>query len=57
MRTFGTILFVILLLLVVAITFIIGWRPFIGPRARATTSRQFERTPDAWRGAGISCVA
>ena len=29
----------------VAITLTIGWRPFIGPKSRALTSRQFERTP------------
>lgn len=33
-------------LLAIAITFTIGWRPFVGPRARALTSRQFERTPE-----------
>jgi len=29
----------------VAITFTVGWRPFIGPRARPLTARTFERTP------------
>ena len=33
------------LLATIAITFTIGWRPFIGPNARALTSRSFERTP------------
>ena len=28
-----------------AITFTIGWRPFIGPRTRALTARRFEPTP------------
>lgn len=37
---------VLIVLLAIGITFTIGWRPFIGPRARATTNRQFERTPD-----------
>lgn len=46
MKTLGKILLVICLLLAAAITFTIGWRPFIGPRARATTNRQFERTPE-----------
>jgi mono/diheme cytochrome c family protein len=50
MKKAGKILLVVLaaicLLLAAAITFTIGWRPFIGPRARATTSRQFERTPE-----------
>ncbi len=27
------------------ITLTVGWRPFIGPKKRAVTSRQFERTP------------
>ncbi|MFZ0819878.1 MAG: c-type cytochrome [Candidatus Acidiferrales bacterium] len=30
----------------VAITFTISWRPFIGPRARATTAQTIERTPE-----------
>jgi hypothetical protein len=33
-------------LLVVAITFTIGWRPFLGPKKRALTDRHFERTPE-----------
>ena len=35
-------------LLAAAITFTIGWRPFIGPRARPLTGRVFERTPQRW---------
>jgi mono/diheme cytochrome c family protein len=31
--------------LIVAITLTIGWRPFLGPRARPLTARQFEATP------------
>lgn len=46
MKTLGKILFAIFILLAVGITFTIGWRPFIGPKARPTTSRQFERTPE-----------
>ena len=46
MKTLGKILLVICVLLAAAITFTIGWRPFIGPRARATSNRQFERTPE-----------
>jgi hypothetical protein len=39
-------LFIGLVVLVVSgITFTIGWRPFIGPRARALTARTYERTP------------
>ncbi|MGA9389681.1 MAG: cytochrome c [Candidatus Sulfotelmatobacter sp.] len=34
------------LLLAAGITFTIGWRPFIGPRKRPVTNRQFERTPE-----------
>ena len=37
---------VLVVLVVAGITFTIGWRPFIGPRKRALTNRQFERTPD-----------
>jgi len=36
---------VLILLLVVGITATIGWRPFIGPKARALTARKFEATP------------
>ena len=50
MRKLGKILFysvaALCVLLVVAITFTIGWRPFFGPRVRAITGRQFERTPE-----------
>ncbi len=35
----------LVLLAAIAITFTIGWRPFIGPKARTLTSRNFERTP------------
>jgi len=31
--------------LAIAITFTIGWRPFLGPRARSLTNRTFESTP------------
>jgi mono/diheme cytochrome c family protein len=31
--------------LVIAITFTIGWRPFLGPKTRPLTSQTFERTP------------
>jgi mono/diheme cytochrome c family protein len=36
----------ILLLLILGINFTIGWRPFLGPKKRAATSRQFESTPE-----------
>lgn len=35
----------VMVLLATAITFTIGWRPFVGPKARPLTSRTFERTP------------
>lgn len=36
----------LIVLLAVAITLTIGWRPIIGPRERATNDRRFERTPE-----------
>jgi mono/diheme cytochrome c family protein len=36
----------ILVLLAAAITFTIGWRPFVGPAARPLTDRRFESTPE-----------
>jgi mono/diheme cytochrome c family protein len=38
-------LFIILALLVGGISATIGWRPFIGPKARPLTARTFEATP------------
>jgi len=35
----------LVVLFVIGVSLTIGWRPFIGPRARPLTSRQFERTP------------
>ena len=37
---------VLAVLLVAAISLTIGWRPFIGPKARALTNRRFESTPE-----------
>ena len=34
------------IVLVVAISLTIGWKPFLGPRTRALTSRKFESTPE-----------
>jgi mono/diheme cytochrome c family protein len=49
MKKLGKILlaaFVVLaLLLAVAISLTVGWRPFLGPKARSLTSRKFESTP------------
>src|SRR5258708_2081137 len=35
----------VITLVVVGITFTIGWRPFIGAKHRALTGRKFEATP------------
>jgi mono/diheme cytochrome c family protein len=42
----GISLAIIVVLLAVAITFTISWRPFIGPKARPLTDRKFESTPE-----------
>lgn len=39
-------LLVLFVLVAVGIHFTIGWRPFIGPKKRAVTDRQFARTPE-----------
>src|SRR5882724_3716291 len=44
-RVAGTTVLLIVALLLVGITFTVGWRPFIGPRTRALTNRTFEVTP------------
>jgi len=36
---------VLVLVLVVGITFTVGWRPIIGPRTRSLTTRKFQSTP------------
>lgn len=45
-KILGWILLVLVVLVAIGITFTIGWRPFIGPRARATTAKTMERTPE-----------
>ena len=40
------VLLCVIALAAVGVTFTIGWRPFIGPRARPLTGRTFERTPE-----------
>ena len=40
-----TVLICLVVLAAIGITFTIGWRPFLGPRARTLTDRVFERTP------------
>jgi len=42
----GRIFTGLIAIVVIAITVTIGWRPLIGPRARAATNRTFERTPE-----------
>ena len=44
-KIIGISIAVLVCLLVVAISLTVGWRPFFGPKARALTSRTFERTP------------
>jgi len=39
------VVLVLVILLVVCISLTIGWRPFLGPRARQLTARKFEATP------------
>ena len=50
MKKLGRILLIcgvaLLILLPVAVTFTIGWRPFLGPKKRALINRQFEHTPE-----------
>ena len=44
-RMAGIVVLLIAALLGLAITFTVGWRPFIGPKARPLTDRKFEATP------------
>src|SRR5215470_9734240 len=44
-RVLGCILVVLVVVLAVGITLTIGWRPFIGPRARGLTGKRYESTP------------
>lgn len=57
MKKLGKILLiavgVLLILLLVAISLTIGWRPFIGPKARPLTARKFEATPQHWNVGAI----
>lgn len=41
----GTIVLVLIALILIGITFTIGWRPFIGPRTRPLTDLTFQATP------------
>jgi mono/diheme cytochrome c family protein len=42
------VVFCLVVLLAVAVTATIGWRPFLGPRVRPLTNRVFEKTPERW---------
>ena len=44
-KTLGSAFAVLVLVLVLGITFTVGWHPFIGPRARPLTARKFQSTP------------
>jgi mono/diheme cytochrome c family protein len=44
-KVLGYVFLSLLVLLIVAITFTIGWRPFIGAKSRPLTARRFESTP------------
>ena len=44
-KILGWSLVVLILLIAIGINFTIGWRPFIGPRARPLTQVKFESTP------------
>ena len=44
-RILAWVFVAVAIVLAVGITFTTGWRPFIGPRARALTARKFESTP------------
>lgn len=44
-RIIGILMIVVIVLLVVGISLTIGWRPFIGAKARPLTRTTFERTP------------
>jgi hypothetical protein len=46
LKIIGIIAIAIVVLLATAISLTIGWRPFLGPRARPLTERSFERTPE-----------
>ena len=45
MKWIGITVLVIVLLAIGAISLTIGWRPFIGPKARPLTGRKFEASP------------
>ncbi len=50
-------IFVLAVLLAIGISVTIGWRPIVGPRARAVTDRKFERTPQRLERGGYLATA
>jgi cytochrome c len=46
LKILGYTVLVLLILAAVGINFTIGWRPFIGPKARPLTDRKFDVTPE-----------
>lgn len=42
----GYALIALVVIVAIAVTFTIGWRPFLGPRSRSLTARKFEATPE-----------
>jgi len=46
LKAVGIGLMGVVVLLAVAISLTVGWRPFLGPRARALTDHKFEPTPE-----------
>jgi mono/diheme cytochrome c family protein len=45
LKYLGYTILVLLVMAAIGITFTIGWRPFIGPKARPLTDRKFDVTP------------
>ncbi|HZO99416.1 MAG TPA: c-type cytochrome [Terriglobia bacterium] len=45
-RLAGIVLAGLVVFLAIGISLTIGWRPFLGPKARPLTDRKFERTPE-----------
>ncbi len=45
-RSLLVIVIVVVLVFVVGVSLTVGWRPFLGPKARTLTSRTFERTQE-----------
>ena len=45
-KSIGSVFAALVLILAAGITFTIGWRPFIGPKARPLSTRKFQSTPE-----------